>query len=323
MIILSTVIAFNISKLSLNLLWKIRQSESAIEDIAFSPNNKLIASVGTDYVINIRNTQNGKLVATLGQPLQRDLSDEEEASIAWDPNGQFLASLYIDYQVKIWDLKTLRCVQILKCTSTSNHGAISLKFSNDGKLLVANNGHTIDVWNLQQKKLINTIKPIKPRIIIDFDFIDKNSIILAGEVPFNENVNIIEIYNLHNSKLIRLLKTNHYSDILSIIFSNYNNYLISGDANGMINVYLVPKWHLVKSFKINGGVTSIALSSQKILAIGTTGNKVILYNISNWKKVKEIKVKGDWTIVKCSPNGKLLAIGDSKGWVYLYRLNLR
>lgn len=307
-------------KLSLSLLWQVKQSKFAITDISFSPNSKLLASISRDYIIKIWN-KNGKLVGTLVQA-QKELTGEEDASVAWSPCGRFLASLY-DYQVKIFDIKKLKCIQIFKCTYGADHGATSLKFSFDGKLLASNNGSIVNIWNIQQKYLVSTLKPIKERLILDIDFTpDGKLLALVGEIPIGEDKNIIEIYSVHNNKLVKLLRCNK-SDITSVIFSDDNRYLISGSIDGTINIWLIPKWRLIKVLKINGlGISSISFSPQKILAVGTDDNKVILYYVPNLRKLGEIQVKGRWIKVTFSPNGKFLGIGDNKGWIYLYRLSL-
>lgn len=286
--------------------WK----ETKVSSIDFSPNNQLLAVSNIDNLVQIFDIKSNCLKRVWKAHNTHDI-----IQVSFSPNGQFIATAAEkDRKIKLWQVKNGHLMQMLLHGERLNNFA----FSPDSKFLISVGVLSIKLWKIPEGRLVNEFdyKIFKGSFPYCILFSPNGKFLISGN-----HDNTITFRKIPDMRLIRVLK-GHTTIVTSIAFLP-NNYLISGDANGIINVWLVPKYHIIKTWKISGGVTSIASSSQKVLAIGTTENKVILYNISNWKKIKEIKVKGDWTIVKFSTNGKLLAIGDSKGWVYLYRLNLR
>lgn len=99
-----------------------------ILDMAFSPDNKLLATAGYDRLIKIWDVGTGKLLRTL-----KDHSDSVY-SIAFHPSGKLLASGGADRAVKVWEVETGKRLYTL---SDSTDWVYTLAWRPDGKQLAA------------------------------------------------------------------------------------------------------------------------------------------------------------------------------------------
>src|SRR5205085_1496820 len=106
--------------------------------LAFSPDNKLLASGGLDGVIKLWDVTAGRVVRTLAG--HKNWVD----TLAFSPKGEWLASAGLDGDVKIWDVQSGAEVRTLET------GAVieSVAFSPDGRTLAAGVwDNTIRLWD--------------------------------------------------------------------------------------------------------------------------------------------------------------------------------
>jgi WD40 repeat protein len=81
-------------------LWQSAAHADIIHDLAFSPDDAILASTGYDRLIKLWDTATGKELRTL-----RDHSDAVY-SLAFSPDGKLLASASADRAVKVWEVAT-------------------------------------------------------------------------------------------------------------------------------------------------------------------------------------------------------------------------
>jgi WD40 repeat protein len=114
------------------------QSKGIIWAIAISPDDKIIASGGSDQPIYLWNLETGKL--------EKSLTDHEGyvCCLAFSPDRQTLASGGKDNMIRIWNYHTGELLQTLEHLGTIK----SLAFSPDGQTLVSGSwDRTVKIWH--------------------------------------------------------------------------------------------------------------------------------------------------------------------------------
>lgn len=115
-------------------------SKGFIDAIAISPDDKIIASGGSDQPIQLWNFQTGKLETVLSN------SDHEGFvhCLAFSPDGQTLASGGKDNTIKIWNYRTGELRQTLNHLGT----VASFAFTPNGQTLVSGSwDRTVKIWH--------------------------------------------------------------------------------------------------------------------------------------------------------------------------------
>ena len=106
-------------------------------DIAYSPDGNLIASVGDDGNLSLWNAQSGTLVRSMFHGTY--LEGGEPISVAFSPDGQFVASSGDGYELraKVWRVSNGTLIHDLDATLGPNsYGRVVVAFSPNGAYLV-------------------------------------------------------------------------------------------------------------------------------------------------------------------------------------------
>jgi len=130
------------------ILWDVEtrqpigQPLSGYTDVAFSPDGKILASGSEDYTITLWDVETGQ---PFGQPLTGHTDSIH--SVAFSPDGKTLASGSADSTIIVWDVETGQPIgQPLTGHTDSIH---SVAFSPDGKTLASGSeDNTIILWDV-------------------------------------------------------------------------------------------------------------------------------------------------------------------------------
>jgi len=130
----------------LNLFIKHMESVSTI---AFSPDNQLLASNGSDNTILLWDIQSGQLKTTLTGHLER------AKSVAFSPDGKILASGSEDETIRLWDVSK---GELLLTFAGHAAGVSDVMYSHDGEMLVSHGGdEMIHLWNAHTGEFLRTL----------------------------------------------------------------------------------------------------------------------------------------------------------------------
>jgi WD40 repeat protein/serine/threonine protein kinase len=113
---------------------------ASIHQMAFAPDNRLLASAGRDCTVRLWDTVTCKSV--------RALAGHEATvhGLSFSPDGKWLASASDDATVRIWEVATGKALHVLRRQRAA--GATSVAFRPDGRLLAAGSWDgTVTLWD--------------------------------------------------------------------------------------------------------------------------------------------------------------------------------
>lgn len=264
----------------------------------FSPDSRLLVSVSADKAIKIWNVNNGKLIKTLQE------SDDGEISVTFSPDGKELISGGWDNSVKVWNVesgeikrKFVGHKRSLRSVSCHPGGSIVCSAGWDGIIKV---WHTKTGINLKNLKGHN-------QCIRAVSFSPDGKYIASGGYD-----KLLKIWDLLSGKEIFSLK-GHVFPIEALCFSPDGKHIITGSSDNTIKMWDVSNGNLVKTLKGHtGGIYSLDYSPDgKYIASGSNDNTIKIWNAGTGNTIETIKVcKMAVKSVSFSPDGKLLAGGS-------------
>ena len=168
--------------------------KGTVRSVIFDPSSDLVLlSAGTiDKNIKIWDTENaeskGELIGHLG----------DIHTLKWSNDGNFFASSGIDKTIRFWDLKFLKCINVIDAFKYSEINDISL-FSKNSDLFIAaaHIDGKITVWNYHNKKLIKEIKDNNDKQEIrSISFSPDGKFLLSGS--FDHKIKLFDVNNDFN-----------------------------------------------------------------------------------------------------------------------------
>ncbi|MEM6402860.1 MAG: WD40 repeat domain-containing protein, partial [Cyanobacteria bacterium P01_D01_bin.116] len=259
-----------------NCFWTLNGHNLIIKSLAFSPDDKILASGSADKTIRFWNVDNGKCC----QILQNHT--DEISQIVFSPNGILISNSY-DQSIKFWDIdksKVIRTLQgfdnsirsvsfhpesnilasahrdgkiiiwnhitdnveTLHVTSLKGHKnfVASVAFSPDGKTLVSGSqDQTVKLWDISTGKILHTWK-VEGREIWSVTFSPNGKIIAVGcdgmTLPHDIDHDEVRLLDIASPDK-EIILSGHDSAVYSVAFSSNGETLASGSTDKTIKLW--------------------------------------------------------------------------------------
>jgi WD40 repeat protein len=269
--------------------------------VAWSPDGKRLASSSMDRTVKVWETETGQEVLTLRG--HTDLVGR----VVFDPHGRRLASCSEDGTVRIWDGTPVEGSSDPRMQTLRAHaGRIwGLAFSRDGRFFASGGeDNAVRVWDaLTGREQFTLSGHTAPVFSVAFG---------PGNLLASASADkTAKLWDLKSHEEIRTLK--FHAPVRTLALSVDGRRLMTGDTSGTVQVWDVstekPAW---QQQGVTAHVFEVAVSSDGIhAAAGCADGSVHLWNAVTGKAVHVFRDSGRAHSVTFSPDGGLLATGDS------------
>ena len=296
---------------------------TTIGSVAFSPDDQLLASGGSDGTIILWNINEKNRIKSFEHGVDGELISI--FPVTFSPDGKLLASA--GKHVKLWDTTEIHNSEEIvlgPVGTTFQHEdtVLAIDFSPDGKLLAAGDvGGNVKIWDIHNKKAIITLQHEDTVLAVDFS--PDGKLLAAGD-----DSGEMKVWDIQNRQVIQTLEVD--SKQAKVKFSPDNQFLAVAGSAGEVKLWTLPDWHLQGTLITPAAVLSLAFSPDgKILATANNFRRGthITGDLNLWltdSGAHIISLKGHTNAVYSvafSPDGTTLASGGEDAILRIWNVD--
>lgn len=280
---------------------------SWVNTIAFSPNDRVLASGGYEGTIRLWDLDTLRTAHVL-----RGHASWVE-SIAFHPDGHYLASGSMDQTVRLWDLDTRQTRHVLQ-GHTAGCGTVA--FSPDGARLASGSAdRTIRLWDLRSGQALHTLQGYK-NIPGAVAFHPHSRILASGG-----DDQLVRLWDVDRAKIAQTFH-GHTHTVRPLAFHPDGKVLASGSYDGTIRLWDVcggRTRHILRGHA--NGVFGVAFAPNgAILATAGGDGAIRLWDVEDGQTLAVLRGHTDDVVyaVAFCPDGRILASSSRDRTVRLW-----
>ena len=285
-----------------------RNHTAAIESVAFSPDETLLASAHHDGAVRLWDRQTQKQIATL--------TGHKAAvrSVAFSPDGALLASGGKD-MARLWNVRKRKRLAAFK------HKEIveSVAFSPDGKTLASVDESCIRLWDTRRKREVGTLGQEPPRegpirfrsTIRSMIFSPDGTLLASGGID-----NTLRLWNVQKRKQIFMHERATSGNVLAVTFSPDGNTLASAGTHKEINLWHVAEPELIATLNTQAIVRTLAFSPKGRFLAADVGAKIRVWDMKTLAMATTLEgCERSVNSIVFSADGKMVVAGSLDGTI--------
>jgi WD40 repeat protein len=284
----------------------------AVHRVAFSPDGKLLASACWDRTIFLRDTATGRVRRVLRG------HTGPVPGIAFSPDGQALVSASLDGSLKIWSVVKEDPPQSVP-TGLGELWAVAV--SPDGRFVAAGSrGGTIRLWKWGDWENPTTLAT-RAEWVFSLVFSLDEEILASAWAAERPDEGAIRLYSTATGKPTRTLPA-HGRAVHTLWLHRDGKLLASVGADNKVNLWDLRSGEHLADFSHrspHGHSVSISPDGKKVAV--AMADLVDVYDLSTRTReggTEALSGHAELWGGAFSPDGKLLAVGDHHGGVFLY-----
>ncbi|CAG8459255.1 6982_t:CDS:10 [Ambispora leptoticha] len=319
-----------------------------VQGVKFSPDGEKLVSVGSDKKVFLYEGKTGEKLANLSELVGDDSHKGGIYAVSWSPDSKKFLTSSADKSAKIWDVETQKIVRTFEFPDSIENQQVgniwlgeylvSLSLSGDLNYLDEKSSSPVKVIRGHQKA-ITALTRIADKTLYTGSYDEHawtedeaNAITITGQGHTNQVIQFAS--NGNNVYSVGMDDTIRKVEVESKVYSTTvvpTGSLPKGIAVSKEDFIFVATVKDLQVFKDGKQITSLALSftSGAIavnqdgteVAVGGEDIKVHLYQFGEEKLVEQKQLSSNRSAITAlaySPDGTLLASGDSSGKIYVY-----
>lgn len=301
----------------------LRGHEAEINRIAWSPDQRLLATPSYDRTIRVWNIQIGQLEQTL-------IGHEGAVfSLAWSPDGKLLASGSRDKSIRIWDVQSGQALRVYR----EHTDAINdLAWAPDGSFLAsASADFSIHLWQPPTARSLHTLKSHSNEVY-SIAWSSDSSALASGSIGGiirvwhkQEEMGKVK-FNPAGTPLRNPTLSDTTNAVHSLAWQPDKNILAAGSRDGTVRLWDMSTSQLLNTFEGHTApVTGISFSYDgRLLASKSLDGTVRIRLSENGETVallEESASNGGFAGLSFHPNTSALAtLGEKDGVIHIWDL---
>ena len=211
----------------------VAEAEKPVRDVAFSPDNLMVATTGDDQLVHTWSAENGAAFEVLAG------HKGVVTSLAFSPGGDLISAAQ-DRGVVAWDAnpawKLDRTIGTGDAKSPFTDRVCALAFSADGKLLATGGGEPsrageIKIWSIETGELARDISNIHSDVVLGLEFSPDGKFLASAAAD-----KMARLTDLTSGKLVRTYE-GHTQGVLALSWNPDGRTLATAGADAQVKLW--------------------------------------------------------------------------------------